>query len=293
MTPPFAAPPGAIAVSFATGTVVIGVVVSAIAVLVFALWRRSAAGSGTTRVVSSGPRTDSHAVSTAATVVEIGAIAPTAPGRPSETVPGRTPDAAGAARRRPPPTSQRPRRRRARRHRRGRPGIAAHRRRPTGRVHRFRRLVIGCTRGSAGPPGCTSGGAGRSDVGDDRRRPRPGVPPGRDRGRRCPTGEPGSTTRCTENSSRIGLPAGFFVAMDTTAADLAVDLVRARLAVERLGRRFEALSSLYSSVRPVLDQLGDLGGALDRAAAIADPWRQSPQTVDLVPRHQEAQTLHQ
>lgn len=291
MTPLFVRSSLTVAVSFVAGSVVIGVVLAAIAVLVCVMWRRSAVG-GTTQAVATGPRTDSHAVMPAD---GFDPAAPTQPRTPRDRTqePART-DAPVAPHlpnneRAPHPSGL------------GAAELAAMVEEGMASLQSdldtLSRLIDSIASASAVPEDLPARPASQqvalvdqtavmvaSDLERAQRLAQTiAVDVGRgDRAR----------TAVHDELARIGLPRGFFVAMDTTAADLAVDLVRARLAVERLVRRFEALSSLYSSVRPTLDLLADLGRMLARAADVADPWRQASSTVDLVPASRTAEALH-
>jgi hypothetical protein len=297
-----------LAVSYATGALVICVVVVAIAMLVFALWRRSA-GGGATRAVASGPRTDSHAVS----ALFAGAAPGPGPAGPATAAPG--PGASGPAA----PASAEPRRQTATSappvvSASDQPVPAARAPHPSGLgaaelaaivedglaslrsdVDTLAGLIDAVGSASAVPEDLPARPASQqvalvdqivamiaSDL-ERAQRLADTVAVDVDRGHRARDEVHGEL-------ERIGLPTGFFVAMDTTAADLAVDLVRAQMSVERLVRRFESLSSLYSSVRPTVDLLAALGSALQRATAVADPWRRSSEPVDLVGPVQTPQT---
>ncbi|MFN3217327.1 MAG: hypothetical protein ACE367_12600 [Acidimicrobiales bacterium] len=311
MTPPLGTPTLTVAVSYTTGFVVICAVVAAIAVLVCVLWRRSTGGRGMTSAVSAGPRTDSHAVSALlvgndpaptpapgpAPDVAVG-FADTAAAVPSQAAPTRS---SGAP---PVVAPAHPERSDARRapHPSGlgaaelaaivEDGLASLR----SDVDTLGDIIDAVGSASAVPEDLPARPASQqvalvdqmaamiaSDL-ERAHRLAETVALDVDRGHRARAEVHGEL-------DRIGLPVGFFVAMDSTAADLAVDLVRAQMSVERLVRRFESLSSLYSSVRPTVDLLADLGAALRRAVAVADPWRRSPGDVDLVQRTQAPQPL--
>jgi hypothetical protein len=293
-----------VVVSYATGLVVISIVVAAIAVLVFALWRRSGGSGGATRAVSSGPRTDSHAIPalfspagpdsavpdspSAAPAASRAHHQPVAPPAASPLVAPADPPQPAAAERAPHPSGL------------GaaelaaivEDGLASLRT----DIDTLGDLIDSVGSASAVPEDLPARPASQqvalvdqmaamiaSDL-ERAHRLAQTVAVDVERGHRARAEVHGEL-------ARIGLPAGFFVAMDTTAADLAVDLVRAQMSVERLIRRFESLSSLYSSVRPTVDLLADLGHTLRGAAVVADPWRRSPESVDLVRGTQIAQVL--
>lgn len=295
----------AVVVSYATGMMVISVVVAAIAVLVFALWRRSAGYAGSSLAGSSGPRTDSHAISTAPGHV-ISTVAPDTAAH--STTPHSTTPAASQPdqqRERPvpvaPPDSRQPASGARAPHPSGlgaaelaaivEDGLASLR----SDVDTLGDLVDSVGSASAVPEDLPARPAAQqvalidqvvamiaSDL-ERAHRLAETVALDVDRGHRARAEVHGEL-------DRIGLPVGFFVAMDTTAAELAVDLVRAQMAVERLTQRFASLSSLYSSVRPTVDLLAGLGAAIGRAVAVTDPWRRSPDDVDLAQRARTHQT---
>jgi hypothetical protein len=294
----------ALVVSYATGMMVISVVVGAIAVLVFVLWRRSAGSGGATRPISSGPRTDSHALPALFSGAAPGPAAPASAEAQQDRPPVTPPLVAAADLQQPPvaaPAGPQPPAARAP-HPSGlgaaelaaivENGLASLRT----DVDALGDLIDSVGSASAIPEDLPARPASQqvalidqmaamiaSDL-ERAHRLAETVAVDVERGHRARAEVHGEL-------ARIGLPAGFFVAMDTTAADVAVGLVRAQMAIERLVRRFESLSSLYSSVRPTVDLLADLGDALQGAAAVADPWRRSPERVDLVQRAHTAPVL--
>lgn len=291
----------AVVVSYATGILVISIVVAAIAGLVFTLWRRSAGTGNATLAVSSAPRTDSHAISAlfseSGSGLDHSAPAPVtvqaqqrrdhrpaaaplvAPGDPhpsTEAARGPHPSGLGAAELAAIVEN----------------GMSSLR----SDVDALGQLIDSVVAASAVPEDLPARPASQqvalvdqmvamiaSDL-ERAHRLAETVAVDVDQGHRARAEVQGEL-------ARIGLPTDFFVAMDTTAAELAVDLVRTQLAVERLVRRFESLSSLYSSVRPTLGLLTGLDDTLGSAAAVADPWRRSPESVDLVQRSQTAPLL--
>lgn len=302
----------AVVVSYATGMLVIGFVVAAIGVLVFALWRRSAGNGGTTLAASAGPRTDSHAVSalaggSPAAVPASGTPAPGTPAPGTAATPAAVPAEAAPHRSSEDPSAVAPTAPEGSDARRSphpsglgaaelaaivEDGLASLR----SDVDTLGDLIDAVGSASAVPEDLPERPAAQqvalvdqmaamiaSDL-ERAHRLAETVAVDVDRGHRARAEVHGEL-------ARIGLPVGFFVAMDTTAADLAVDLVRAQMSVERLVRRFELLSSLYSGVRPTVDLLADLGAALQRAAVVTDPWRRSPDDVDLVQQAQVHQPL--
>jgi hypothetical protein len=304
-----------IAVSYATGVLVISVVMVAIIVLVFALWRRSGS-AGATLAVSRGPRTDTHAIAALPALFSPAAPDPGAPAQAQAPPASRSLSPAPA----PAPAEAL----QDRRHEVAplvapaepqQPAAAASAPHPSGLgaaelaaivesglaslrtdVDTLGTLIESVASASAVPEDLPARPAAQQVALIDQMSAM--IASDLERAHRLAETvavdvEGGNRARSEVHGelARIGLPAGFFVSMDTTAADLAVDLVRAQMAVERLARRFESLSSLYSSVRPTVDLLADLGETLRGAAAVADPWRRSPESVDLVQRTQVAQVL--
>ncbi len=287
MNPGIGEAQGFVFVGVATGSVVVGAVLAAIAVLVFALWRRSAGAAEASLAVAAGPRTDSHAVGPAERAVRAQPQIAAAVVRQTAPVPD-------APEHEPVPTAERP--------------PATREPHPSGLgaaelaaivedglsslrvdLDELAGLVDAVASTSAVPEDLPARPATQQVALIDQLSAI--VAPDLDRAHRLASDvaddvERGDGARAIVHGelARVGLPTHFFVTMDATAADLAVDLVRTRTAVERLVRRFEALSSLYSSVRPTLDALAELHGTIDRAVAVADSWRQATGPIDLVDR---------